>query len=142
MAHAVKTKKRWEDQSINERIAEIGWFDGDENDWYKIPMKERETLAFNATGCEVAFPTWEPPVDCVHIGCRARRGEVPKICILNHGLNAELTNWLRFHLESKKGRIYLAHLFRGMRAEARRTGIYDPWKLSWQTIVFGGIAAL
>jgi len=111
------------------------WYQGTEREWQSLPMTEREHLAFEATGCAIAYPTWEAPVDCVHTGCQVLRGELPKIALVNTVLRAERNNgWLR-----DCSRDYCAKLFRHVRGEARRTGVYDAWELAWAPIVYGGV---
>ena len=129
-------------KTINEMILDAGWFHGTEKEWQALPRTDREAMAFKATRCLIAYPTWQPPVDCVHTCCQVERGELPRIAITNRKLRAELTNWFRFHLDSRSGRQHIARIFRAMRKAARETGEYDPWKLSWATIVYGGIAEL
>lgn len=133
-----KPLKTRHEMTINEMIADSGWFKGTEKDWKQLPLAEREELAFAATGCMVAYATWEAPVNCSHIGCRIRRGELPKIALTNSTLRGEYSNgWLRFIEDRAK----VARIFRAIRKAARETGIYDPWKLpnGWQTMVFSGI---
>lgn len=128
--------------TINERILLRGWFDGTSEDWYALPREEREERAFNAVGCLIAFPTWEDSSDCCHTACQIRRGELPTIVSVNRQLLGEIHNgWLRFDNTIPAKRAQLARLCVAMRNEARRTGVYDIWKLSWQAIVFTGIAS-
>ena len=133
-----RTKQDWE-LTIEERIERAGWFHGSERDWQSLPLAERDRLAFAATGCAVAYCTWQAPVNGCHIGCRVMRGEIPAICQMNHALLAEKGNWLRGLTESKAGRKRLAAMFRAFRKQARATGVYDPWKIGWQAIVYGGL---
>ena len=123
------------DEELNDVIKKNGWFDGTMRDWDRTP--NREEIAFKATGCLCAFPTWPAPVNCVHVDCMVRRGELPKIAITNRVLRAEYNNYFRFALQSKAGRAHLARLFLEVRRLARATGIYDPWKIpgGWQSIV-------
>lgn len=123
------------DEILNDRIKANGWFDGTMTDWERTP--DREEIAFKATGCLIAFPTWEAPVNCVHVDCMVRREELPPIAITNRVLLAEYGNYFRHALQSKAGRAHLARLFLAIRNRARETGIYDPWKLpgGWQGIV-------
>lgn len=116
------------------------WFPGSEDEWRALPWKERYDLSFKATGCQVAYPTWTAPVDCVHTHCLVRRGEKPPIYITNCALRAEARgSWLRF-LNRKR----LAYIYRAVRAAARKSGIYDPWEIpgGWQVMVFGGLGVL
>lgn len=126
--------------SVNQRIREAGWFRGTERDWQELSQEERERLSFEATGCEVAYPTW--PVngnsECRHLGCRIRRGELPKIALTNGVLRAEYdSGWLRFLPREQAARV-----FRSIRKRAMATGIYDPWKMEggWQVMVHAGIS--
>jgi hypothetical protein len=128
--------------STNDRIRRAGWFDGDERSWQALPMAEREDIAFHATGCAVAYPTWEGPVDCVHTGCQIRRGEIPAIALTNRILRSEAqSGWLRFLPDSRDGRIKLARIYRAIRSQAIETGIYDPWKIpgAWQVMVSSAV---
>ena len=132
------------DLTINEKIGKAGWYPGNQAMWDALPWEDRENLSFAATGCEVAYPTWAVPVNCVHTGCRIRRGEIPLIVLTNSILLSEIhSGWLRFHAKDKHGRIRLARLCFAVRNAARQTGIYDPWRLpgGWQAIVFTGIAS-
>lgn len=135
-------KKSRHEMTINELIADAGWFKGDEAMWQSLPLKEREELAFAATGCEVAYATWPAPVECVHTRCQIRRGELPKIALTNGILRGEMSSgWLRFHRDSAQGRSRLAKICRGYRRAARATGVYDPWKLDWSLMVSAGVMA-
>ena len=128
--------------SLNDRIRRAGWFDGDENTWRDLTTDQQKKLSFAATGCEVAYPTWEAPVDCVHCGCLIRRGELPAIALTNRILRSEAeSGWLRFIADSPEGRNRLARIFRAIRSQARATGIYDPWQLpgGWQVMVASAI---
>jgi hypothetical protein len=123
--------------SVAVKAAWSTWFAGSEQDWLSLSQKEKEDIAFAATGCEAAYPTWEPPVDCVHIRCRIRRGELPKIALTNAVLRAEAeSGWLHRASRERKYQV-----FRTIRKLAMETGIYDPWKLpgGWQLFVFGGL---
>jgi hypothetical protein len=124
--------------SISELIADSGWFKGTEQDWRALPLAERDRLAFVATGCEVAYATWEAPTHCCHITCRIHRGELPPIALTNSALRGERSSgWLRFIEDRSK----VARIFRAVRKAAMQTGIYDPWKLpgGWHTMVHAGI---
>ena len=126
------------EQTLNNRIQVNGWFDGTMTDWERLPMGEREEIAFKATGCAVAYPTWEAPCNCFHTSCRVRRGELPPIAITNSVLRSELDNgYLRFAKQSKAGRAHLARLILAIRRRARETGVYDPWDMKggWQDMV-------
>lgn len=116
------------------------WFVGTEEGWRRLDCQTQKDLAFEATGCEVAYPTWEAPVDCLHTECRIRRGELPRIALTNSVLLYESRyGWLRFVRErDRKG---LARIFRHFRREARATGLYDPWKADWRTLVYAGVLA-
>lgn len=134
----MKTKKHRCDMSIAELIVDSGWWLQSEKEWQALPMPEREDIAFIRTGCRVAYPTWERPVDCVHLECRIRRGELPKIALTNAVLRGEKqSGWLRFNEDRKQ----VAKIFREFRKLARQTGQYDPWKIpgGWQLIVFTGV---
>lgn len=139
-------KAEWE-LTIEERIQRAGWFKGGEKEWQALPMKEREDLAFTATGCEVAYCTWQAPVDCVHVCCQIRRGELPKIAELNHTMRHEAeSGWWRFigresgrGERSQQGRKTLAMLYRFYRQRARTTGQYDLWKLGGSEVAMIGI---
>ena len=112
------------------------WYAGREIEWNRLPLSEREIIAFKATGCLIAYPTWESPVDCVHGKCQVRRGERKPITLVNGALMYEReSGWLRF----SNDRDALAQLYRGVRKAARETGVYDIWALGWQNIVYTGI---
>jgi hypothetical protein len=127
--------------SLDELIERAGWFKGSMEDWRRLSYKEQRELAFAGTGCEVAVATWNAPVICRHTGCMVRRGVVPKIAITNSILRAEASNgWLRFiPKQSVEGRRKLARIFRAYRAAARKTGVYDPWKIDYRTMVYAGV---
>ena len=135
-------------KTIEERIADAGWFDGGEKEWQSLPLQEREDLAFTATGCQVAYPTWHKPVDCAHVRCQIRRGELPQIALLNHELQSQAENWWRFigresgrGQRSKQGRITLAKLYRHYRKMAMERKEYDLWKLGGVGIAMVGVMA-
>lgn len=89
----------------------------------------------------VSRPTWTAPVDCVHTHCQVRRGDIPKIAMLNRGLRAEIDGgWLRFHNSTKHGRDRLAKLCRVIRKIARETGEYDVWTVAASLIVSVGVS--
>jgi hypothetical protein len=118
-----------------------GWYAGTEADWRAIPYEERKAMAFQATGCEVAYPTWKAPADCVHTDCRVLRGELPAIAITNAVLRYEMcSGWLRFGLGTPAGRARMARIVRGVRAAAMRTGIWDPWEMPGGWCVMVGAA--
>lgn len=140
-------KADWE-LTIEERIARAGWFKGGEREWQALPMEERERLAFEATGCEVAYCTWEAPVNCCHVTCQIRRGELPQIALLNHELRSQAENWWRFigresgrGERSPQGRKTLAALYRAYRKLAMERKEYDLWKLGGVEIAMVGILA-
>jgi hypothetical protein len=129
-------------QTIDGMIREAGWFKGTQQSWRDLTEQEREDRSFQATGCEVAYPTWKAPVDCLHISCQIRRGEKAPIMLTNRILRSELeSGYLRFGKESTEGRIRLGRICRAIRRAAITTGIYDPWKLpgGWQTLVVAAI---
>ena len=135
-------------KTIEERIADAGWFDGGEKGWQSLPLQERQDLAFTATGCQVAYPTWHKPVDCAHVRCQIRRGELPQIALLNHELQSQAENWWRFigresgrGQRSKQGRITLAKLYRHYRKMAMERKEYDLWKLGGVGIAMVGVMA-
>lgn len=133
-----QSKKDRSEMTTNERIADAGWFHGTDADWKAIPIAERDELSFAATGCCVAYATWPAPVDCSHLKCRIRRGELPKIAETNATLRSEYYNgWLRFIEDRKR----VAAIFRAVRKAAKETKIYDPWKLpgGWQVMVYAGV---
>ena len=128
--------------TINEMISKAGWFKGSEKAWDRLDSQTKKDLSFKHTGCEAAYPTWEK-CDCVHTGCRIRRGEIPPIVLTNGILKYELSNgWLRFNKDSKEARDHLARLIRAIRRKAQETGIYDPWKIpgGWQSMVATAIS--
>ena len=140
-------KQYWE-LTIEERIIEAGWFPGGEREWQALSMQERADLAFSATGCEVAYPTWKAPVDCVHVTCQIRRGELPKIALLNHELRSQAENWWRFigresgrGTRSQQGRDTLAKMYRHYRKLAMERKEYDLWNLGGVGIALAGVLA-
>lgn len=113
--------------SINAMIAEAGWYPGTEADWDRLSGTERRELAFAATGCEIAFPTWRQPVNCCHTGCQVRRGELPAIALTNRILRSEMHHgWLRFLYHNRLGRSRLASfaLQSAMQRESRESMIH------------------
>lgn len=134
-----KTKLRHE-MSIAELVIDSGWWLDTEAAWKRLPMEQREQIAFIRTGCAVAYPTWERPVDCCHTECRILRGELPKIALTNVILRNEASSgWLRFLKTENRKR--LAAIFRVYRKAARETGIYDPWKIGWQGMVLPAVTS-
>jgi hypothetical protein len=130
--------KERSEMTIAELIVDAGWWLGTEAEWRALPLEQREEIAFIRTGCRIAYPTWERPVDCVHTECQIRRGELPKIALTNRILLSEAsTGWLRFMREENRGR--LAKVFRAYRKAARETGVYDPWKIGWQLMVYSAV---
>lgn len=120
------TRLRSSESNINERIRRAGWFQGTKRDWQKLSIAKREEIAFEATGCEVAYPSWEKPVDCVHGASRVRRGELPPIALTEAILDAErASGFLGFIDEANYRKIRAAFI-----AEAKETGVYDPWRLA------------
>ena len=124
------------DAEFRDPILEAGWWTGGFKEWWAMPREKREEVASHFTGCLFALPTWLPPVDCIHIKCRVRRGEVPPICIVNHALKAEKTNWLRWSMESPEGRKHVATIFRHVRKVARETQTWDAWAIGWRDIIW------
>ncbi len=127
---------------LNAAIRKAGWFDGDQAEWDALPYAAKLDMAFAATGCEVAYPTWAKPVNCWHTTCQIRRGELPAIVETNRVLRNEMENgWLRFHKDSQTGRDRLARLCMAIRKEAGKQGIYNPWKLAggWQAMVYEAV---
>lgn len=130
------------DDSIDARIRRAGWFKGTEKQWQALSHEDRKDIAFKGCGCEVAYPTWQGPVDCVHIGCQIRRGEKQPIIETNRRLQNEIERgWLRFAKESTEGRVNLAKLVRAIRKRAIETGVYNPWDMEggWQAMVSLGV---
>lgn len=110
------------------------WYAGTEAQWQALSSEERERLAFEATQCEVAYPTWEAPVDCLHSGCRYRRGEVTRADLVNGALRGEREyGWLRFCSRERAAQVY-----RTVRAECRRLNTTDIWQC-WQVLVYGAV---
>lgn len=136
MRKETRRKQEWE-LTIPERIVRAGWWKGTLESFYDLPTKEREKIAFEATGCEVAAPTWEAPVDCCHVGCQIRRGEKHPVYATNCILRGEAyRGWLRFADRTAK-----AKTFRAVRKACKATGIFDPWELpgGWQALVYTGV---
>lgn len=132
-----KTETHWDFMTVTEKIKIAGWYKGTEKTWQKLTMEQREKLAFVSVACAVAYPTWTPPIECVHTKCRILRGELPAIAELNAQLRGEKTNYWRFI--ARDNRDQLARLFKAYRSAARATGIYDMWKLGGVSIVFQGL---
>jgi hypothetical protein len=99
--------------TLDERIEHAGWFPGSDADWRALPIEQRDELAFKATGCAVAYATWEAPVDCMHVTCQIRRGEKPQIALVQvlgaAGYAVEAYDWL--------------HEYATIRAWAKRHGL-------------------
>lgn len=128
--------KNRSEMSIAELIADSGWWTEGESGWQALSLAERERIALERTGCKYAYPTWELPVNCIHLRCRIGRGELPKIAETNCLLRAEATSgWLRFIDDRQK----LARIYRAYRRLARQSGVYDPWQLSWAGLVFPAV---
>ncbi len=126
--------------AIQRTIPELSYtgywgFPGSENQWRELSAEQREQWSFAHTGCLVAFPSWEPPVNCLHTSCRIARHELPAIAETNSILRGEkYDGWLRF-----TDRPTLAKIFRAYRKAARETGIYDPWKLDYRLMVSAAV---
>lgn len=120
-------------------INEAGWWKGSWQTFWQMPQGEREALAFQETGCEAAVPTWKQNSarDCVHLGCQVRRGKVSKVDACRRILQAERQRgWLQDVSDERFQQILDAML-----PKVSQTGIWDPWELGWQLIVFSAIAA-
>ncbi len=129
--------KNRSEMSTAEMIVDSGWWTEGEPAWLALPLAERERVALERTGCKFAYPTWERPVNCVHLKCRIARGELPKIAETNCVLRSETqSGWLRFIDDRQK----LARIYRAYRKLARQTGVYDPWNLSWAGLVFPAVS--
>lgn len=132
--------KSRDEMTIAELIVDSGWWLGTEKDWQALPLAKREEIAFTRTGCAVAYPTWQRPVDCVHTHCQILRYELPKIALTNRILRSEAeSGWLRFL--KQENRKQLAAIFRAYRKAARESGEYNPWRIGWELMVYGGFAA-
>lgn len=110
------------------------WFKGSESEWQALPISERDKISFASTGCSVAYPTWDAPVDCVHAKCQMLRGEIKPIVVINWAIRAERENWLRGVTDRRK----LARIIRAIRNECVRQQTTDIW-VAWPVIVYGGI---
>ncbi len=89
--------KNRSEMSTAEMIVDSGWWTEGEPAWLALPLAERERVALERTRCKFAYPTWERPVNCVHLKCRIARGELPKIAETNCVLRSETqSGWLRF----------------------------------------------
>lgn len=130
--------------TTNDRIREAGWFHGTETDWRDLSHEERQGIAFNALGCAEAYPTWTGPVNCVHVTCQIRRGELPAIAETNRTLRNERDyGYLRFLGDAPEDRKALARVYRAVRAIAMQTGVFDPWKTdAWKIIVGTSVGAI
>jgi len=121
----------------DELVQRGGWWKGTAKEWHDLPLEERDELSFKHTGCLVAYPSWETPVECVHTKCQIRRGELPPIALTEAILAGEReSGWLRWVSEERFEQIRKACL-----KVAEKTGEYDPWKLpgGWQALVYGGL---
>jgi hypothetical protein len=135
------TKYQHRETTIEAAIHEAGWWKGTSEQFRALPSEKRQEVAFKATGCLYAWATWAAPVECVHTSCQVRRGELPKIALVNRGLRAEIDNgWLRFHARTTSGRTRLAQLCRLIRKLARETGVYDVWGVAASLIVSVGVS--
>lgn len=116
------------------------WYSGSKADWDSLSYDDHREVAFLHTGCEVAWPTWTAPVECVHAGCQVRRGEKPAIHLVNGSLRYEITTgWLRFvDRTDRDARESLAATLRGIRRVYFTTGETDIWKC-WPAIVGLGV---
>lgn len=116
---------------LDGKIREAGWYQGTERSWAALDSGAQEAIAFKATGCLVAYPTWTRPVDCLHIDCRIARGEKPPIAKTHQMLRAERAcGYLRW-----LDREQLAVVYRSFRKLAHERGEYDIWKLDYKTLV-------
>lgn len=111
------------------------WFDGTDEQWFALDSTERETLAFNATGCEVAYPTWgrNSMTGCCHPSCMVRRGEKPESYITECVIDGERFNgWLRFMSEED-----FVALRTSLLAVCAERGIVNPWQIpgGWRVMV-------
>jgi hypothetical protein len=125
--------KNRSEMSAAEMIVDSGWWTEGEPGWQALPLTERERIALDRTGCKFAYPTWERPINCIHLKCQIARGELPKVAETNCVLRGEMrSGWLRFIDDRQK----LARICRACRKAARETSIYDPWTIGWQGMVF------
>lgn len=87
-------------------------------------------FAFEACGCEVAYPTWwmredgsTERVDCLHLSCRIRRREFVRpdwLVRFTASFRGELDNgWLRFSKETPQGRRSVARLYWAMKRKKK-----------------------
>lgn len=123
--------------TINEMIKKAGWFKGTDEDWRRLSLNEQAELAFAATGCLIAYATWTGPVDCRHLDCQLRRGEIAPLDKTRALLSAERHGgWLKDMAEDAYQRLVEA----ACRA-AEACGEYDPWKIpgGWQAMVGAAI---
>ena len=100
-------------------------------EWERMSIKEREPIAFAAVGCLIAWCTWTGPVNCLHPQCRIARGEKSAIYETESRLAQERSYGYLRHLSETQ----YQRLVQEFCKLAETTGEYDPWKLSWQTIV-------
>ena len=120
-----------------ELINRGGWWKGTKAQWQALPIAERDELSFANTGCLIAYPSWVPPIDCVHIKCQIRRGEKAPIALTEAILAGEReSGWFRFMDEEKYERVKAAIM-----EYAQEHKIYDPWKIpgGWKLFVHGAI---
>lgn len=88
-------------------------------------LKSAEDYAFSVCGCRVAWPAWwmreggtVERVDCLHLECQIERGEFKRPAWLvrfTAAFRGELSNWLRFALETRQGRLAVARLYWAMK---------------------------
>lgn len=99
-----------------------------QGDFKKLPMNERQRIAFKTCGCIHAYPTWWmridgiEQVDCCHLRCLIARKEIkckPWIYKFNSAFRCECNNWLRFAIKSAKGRQAVARLYWAMKKQKR-----------------------
>lgn len=110
----------------------------------KRDFKKAEDFAFEASGCEAAYPTWwmhedgtTEQVDCAHLDCRIRRGEFKRpawAVRLNSEFRGELHNWLRFAKETVKGRKQIAGLYWAMKKEQKFDIMGCVWAATWGSL--------
>lgn len=124
------------DHDWQDMIDKAGWWHGTCTAFYA--ESTHQDIAFEATGCEVAAPTWTPPIDCLHTECRIRRGELPPIALTEAVLDSERHAWLRWLPEAEYQKLRAA-----MIQVAEATGVYNPWDIpgGWRAIVGSAIRA-
>lgn len=130
-------------QTLDDLITAAGWFHGDMADWRALDAQEQSRQAFAATGCLLAYPTWNAPCHCLHMGCRIARGERLPIHSLNSQIRAECSRggWLESMTHGKRNRANLARFIRTVRHAAREHGNYDYWQLTGTVGVRLGLMA-